>query len=299
MKNKNKIPQRFDAFKIIVYTVILVYVFSMLYVLLFGALNSVKYWMDFQMGNIFGLPNPEFGWRFDNYKSMLELFYVEIQPSGKPLRYVYVWEMFLNSVAYAGLMSLFTIATQVVTAYVVSKYRFKGQKIIYTVAIIVMLIPIVGSLPSQVRFAEIFNFRNNIVGVCIMNCKYPGLYFLVFYAAFKNVSWTYAEAAQIDGAGHFKIFIQIMLPMILSTISAVFILYFISFWNEYTLPMIFLPDYPTVSYGLYYFGNSVEAGAKTVIKLCASFVSCIPIIIVFILFRNKIMGNVSVGGIKG
>ena len=159
----------------------------------------------------------------------------------------------VGQVVRYGILVVGYVGYPVVTAYVVSKYRFKGQKIIYTVAIIVMLIPIVGSLPSQVRFAEIFNFRNNIVGVCIMNCKYPGLYFLVFYAAFKNVSWTYSEAAQIDGAGHFKIFIQIMLPMILSTISAVFILYFISFWNEYTLPMIFLPDYPTVSYGLYYF----------------------------------------------
>jgi multiple sugar transport system permease protein len=87
--------------------------------------------------------------------------------------------------------------------------------------------------------------------------------------------------------------------MVGSTIAAVFILYFIQFWNDYQLPMIFLPLKPTVSYGLYKFQNNVNTTMSTPIKLCAAFVSAVPVIILFIAFRNKIMGNVAMGGIKG
>ena len=298
MINKNKIKQTFDAFKIIVYSLILVYIVSMLYLLFFGALNSVKDWKDFNLGNILGLPSKEFGWAFDNYVRVINEFYVEIRTK-TGIFPVYIEEMFLNAFLYAVSMSLFSIATQVMTAYAVSKYNFRGSKFIYMVAVVVMLIPIVGALPSQVEFAHFFNFDNSLIGICIMNCKYPGIYFLVFYAAFKNVSWTYSEAAQIDGAGHLKIFLQIMLPMVGSTIAAVFILYFIQFWNDYQLPMIFLPLKPTVSYGLYKFQNNVNTTMSTPIKLCAAFVSAVPVIILFIAFRNKIMGNVAMGGIKG
>ena len=145
--------------------------------------------------------------------------------------------------------------------------------------------------------ANAFNFTNNLLGICLMKCKYAGLYFLVFYATFRGVSWTYAEAAQIDGAGHFKIFIQIMLPLIKSTAFAVFILLFIEFWNDYYTPMIFLPLAPTMSYGLFVF--QTDNGASVPIQLAACLLTCLPILVLFVAFKDKIMGNVTMGGIKG
>ncbi len=299
MMNRNKIRQKFDVFKIIVYSLILAYVVSMLYLLFFGALTACKNYMDFYY-NVLGWPNPEFGFAFlDNFSEVLKNFYVQVVIKGKGVFPIYFEEMFLNAFLYAVSMSLFSIATQVMTAYAVSKYNFRGSKFIYMLAVVVMLIPIVGALPSQVQFAQLFHFDNSLLGICIMNCKYPGIYFLVFYAAFKNVSWTYSEAAQIDGASHLKIFLQIMLPMVGSTIAAVFILYFIQFWNDYQIPMIFLPNKPVISYGLYKFQTNPTTGISTPVILCASFVSCVPVIILFITFRNKIMGNVAMGGIKG
>jgi ABC-type glycerol-3-phosphate transport system permease component len=167
MRNKNKIKQTFDAFKIIVYSLILVYIASMLYLLFFGALNSVKDWKDFNLGNILGLPSKEFGWAFDNYGRVINEFYVEIRTK-TGIFPVYIEEMFLNAFLYAVSMSLFSIATQVMTAYAVSKYNFRGSKFIYMVAVVVMLIPIVGALPSQVEFAHFFNFDNSLIGICIM-----------------------------------------------------------------------------------------------------------------------------------
>jgi len=299
MKKSTKISRKMDTFQIILYVIVALYVASMIYLLFFGFINSLKYWVDFNTGNVFGLPSSKYGWRFDNYKKTLEMFYVQIKPLGQAPRSVYTFEMLWNSLSYSVCMSLFCMATQVMTAYAVAKYNFRFRNLIYNVAVIVMLIPIVGSLASEVQVSNMLGLKDSLIGICIMKCKFPGIYFLVFYATFRSLSWTYAEAAQIDGASHLEIFLKIMLPMIKSSLFAVFILMFIAFWNEYYTPMIFLPNRPTIAYGLFMYQNNTVTAMSTPIKLAACFITCIPIIILFIVFRNKIMGNVNVGGIKG
>ena len=225
VKKNNRISRRMDAFQIILYVIVAVYCLSMVYVLLFGLINSLKDATDFEWLNPFGFPHKEFGWKFDNYSKVLKEFKVSSMSMGG--EEVGFMGMFVNSLLYAVFMSLFSMATQIMVAYAIAKYDFRLKPLLYGVAVIVMLLPIIGSLASEVQMADTFNFRNNLLGICLMKCKYAGLYFLVFYATFRSVSWTYAEAAQIDGAGHLKIFIEIMLPLIKSTVFAVFILLFL------------------------------------------------------------------------
>lgn len=295
VKKNNRISRRMDAFQIILYVIVAVYCLSMVYVLLFGLINSLKDATDFEWLNPFGFPHKEFGWRFDNYSKVLKEFKVSSMSMGG--EEVGFMGMFVNSLLYAVFMSLFSMATQIMVAYAIAKYDFRLKPLLYGVAVIVMLLPIIGSLASEVQMADTFNFRNNLLGICLMKCKYAGLYFLVFYATFRSVSWTYAEAAQIDGAGHLKIFIEIMLPLIKSTVFAVFILLFIEFWNDYYTPMIFLPQSPTMSYGLFVFQTDNRASQP--IQLAACLLTCLPILVLFVVFKNKIMGNVTMGGLKG
>lgn len=295
VKKNNRISRRMDAFQIILYVIVAVYCLSMVYVLLFGLINSLKDATDFEWLNPFGFPHKEFGWKFDNYSKVLKEFKVSSMSMGG--EEVGFMGMFVNSLLYAVFMSLFSMATQIMVAYAIAKYDFRLKPLLYGVAVIVMLLPIIGSLASEVQMADTFNFRNNLLGICLMKCKYAGLYFLVFYATFRSVSWTYAEAAQIDGAGHLKIFIKIMLPLIKSTVFAVFILLFIEFWNDYYTPMIFLPQSPTMSYGLFVFQTDNRASQP--IQLAACLLTCLPILVLFVVFKNKIMGNVTMGGLKG
>lgn len=292
-EKKTKMSRKMDAFEIVLYVIVTIYCLSMIYVLLFGLINSLKDATDYEWNNPFGLPSKEFGWNFDNYAKVLTEFKVFTLGGNE----VYLMQMFFNSLFYAVFMSLFCMATQIITAYAIAKYDFRFKSVLYGVAVVVMLLPIIGSLASEVQMAEAFNFRNNLIGVCIMKCKYPGLYFLVFYATFKGLSWTYAEAAQIDGAGHFKIFIEIMLPLIRSTVFAVFILLFIEYWNDYYTPMVFLPESPTMSYGLFLF--QTDNKASTPVQLASCLMACLPILVVFVAFKDKIMSNVTMGGIKG
>ena len=293
---KRKIARKMDAFQIVLYVIVAFYCLSMVYVLFFGLINSLKSSTDYQWLNPFGFPHSEAGgWQFKNYIDVLSEFKVSSMSMGGDE--IGLWQMFLNSLLYAVCMALFNMATQIMVAYATAKYDFKLKPVLYGVAVIVMLLPIIGSLASEVQMANTFNFTNNLLGICLMKCKYAGLYFLVFYATFRGVSWTYAEAAQIDGAGHFKIFMQIMLPLIKSTAFAVFILLFIEYWNDYYTPMIFLPQAPTMSYGLFVF--QTDNGASVPIQLTACLLTCLPILVLFVAFKDKIMGNVTMGGIKG
>ncbi len=304
-KNKNSINSM-DLFLWILFAIVGIYVISMLFVMYFGLINSIKGTRDFNHGNFLGLPNivdekghsVGYGWCFSNYVEIFKELSVNVIINQRNVP-IGMFEMLFNSLLYSVLMSVFTIATQIMVAYAVSKYKFKGQGLLYNLAIIVMIIPIVGSLASEMQFAQSLGLNNSFIGICIMRCKYSGLYFLVFYAAFKSISWTYAEAAQIDGAGHWRTFLTIMLPMIGSTIGAVFVLQFIANFNDYYTPMIFLSQRPTMAYGLYRFKLEPKYMGQPPKVLAAAMLTCLPMVVIFLIFRNKIMGNVSVGGIKG
>ena len=299
LKEFKKSIKNMDLFKWILFGTLAIYTLSMIFVLYFGLVNSLKSGHDFYRENYFGLPRKGvlYGWKFSNYVEMFTEFTVQVRPVGQRPRTVYFWEMLFNSLTYSVVMSAFTIATQVMVAYACAKYTFKGRKLLYNVAIVVMIIPIIGSLASEMQFANTLGLRNNLFGVCVMRCKYPGIYFLVFYATFKNISWTYAEAAQIDGASHLRIFLNIMLPLISSTLIAIFVLQFIANFNDYQTPMIFIPNSPTLAYGLFLYKSDSQIEPTRI--LAATMFTCVPVVILFIVFRNKIMGNVTVGGIKG
>lgn len=300
-----KIKKKLDVVALVSVIIIGFYCLSILFVLAWGLLNSVKGYSDPMDGNLFGLPRSpeEFeyaeGWMFQNYKSALTIMSLSVTRVGKPPLTVYVYQMLGNSFVYSVAMSVFQIASMVLAAYACAKYDFKGRGLIYGAAVFVMIIPIIGSLSSELRFARALGLYDSLLGVCLMKCKYAGLYFLVFYATFRGISWTYAEAAQLDGAGDWYIFFHIMLPLARNTISAVFILLFIQYWNEYYTPMMFLPSMPTVAYGLYRFQFTPSQFNTIPVQLAASFIVCVPIIIVFCVFKDKIIGNITMGGLKG
>jgi ABC-type glycerol-3-phosphate transport system permease component len=168
------------------------------------------------------------------------------------------------------------------------------------VVIITMILPIIGNLPSEIQVAKFLGFYDNVFGLAIMKGHFLGMNFLIYYAAFKGIPKDYAEAAEMDGASQWKVMTAIILPMVKSTISAIALLSFITYWNDYTTPMIYLPSRPTIAYGLYYFNQTTTNEANFVtVRIAASMLVSIPIFIVFLLFKDKLMGNFSVGGIKG
>lgn len=235
---------------------------------------------------------------FKNYVEAFSAFAVPIH--GNTYK-VLLFEMLINSVIYAGGCAVMATIVPALTAYLIAKYKQKFNTVIYTTVIVAMVLPIVGSLPSEIQVAKALGLYNTRFGVLVLKSTYLGMYFLIFHGTFKGLSDEYIEAARIDGAGQFSIMLRVVFPLVRTTIFAVILLNFINYWNEYQTPLIYMSDYPTAAVGLfkavYMPGDSGRTDQP--IQMAGCMILFIPIFAIFIAFKDIFMGNLTVGGIKG
>jgi len=240
------------------------------------------------------------GLSFDNYKILFGNDF--LFKSGK-MGYSLV-DLFSNSFIYAVGGALAQTFCTAVVAYCTAKYPGKVSTFINYMVIVVTILPIVGNLSSMIIITrDVLHTYNTMFGAWIMKFGFCNVYYFIFYAAFKKISWEYAEAAFIDGANHFRVFFTIMLPLVGTLFGTVFLLNFIVYWNDFETPYMFLKNNPTASVGLFGLlsknGYPVAYSNSVPLILGASFLVFLPILILFLVLRNKIMGNLSDGGIKG
>lgn len=224
-----------------------------------------------------------------NFAKAFSMFTVEKQP---------FLMLIFNSLWYSIGSIVINNFFEAAIAYVICKYKFRGRKILYSLVIVRMLIPIMGSLPSTVRTYDAIGIMNSpFILITATDCLSSG--FLITYAFFKGISWEYAESAFIDGANHWQVYFQIMLRMALPAISVLLITGFIGRWNEYMAICIYLPKLPTLAYALYVFEQNMNYGANAPVYFSGVVVAAIPCIILFLIFQNSIMQKVHIGGLKG
>lgn len=288
--------KKFSPTMTIIFIVLIIYTISLLVPLLWGVLTTLKDRYELR-NNIFGLPEK---WLFKNYADAFNAYAVRVRASDGGFRWVKMWEMILYSVLYSLGCALIRTMCTCLVAYVTSKFsEFFFSKVVYSVVIIVMILPIVGSLPSELALARTLGLYDHIWGMWIMQFNFLGTHYLVFYAMFSGIPKDYSEAAYIDGASEWKVMTRVMLPMVRSTFFILTLLLFIGYWNDYQTPMLFMPNYPTLANGLYQFSQSTNNALATVpMKLTGCMIMVLPVLVLFLIFHNKMLGNVSMGGLK-
>ena len=208
------------------------------------------------------------------------------------------WTMIINSIWYSVGMSVISIFCSTCVAYVVAKYNFRGRGFIYSLTLVIMMIPIYGALPARFRLYSQMGILDSplilITAIGGFNAN-----FIYIHAFFKGFSWSYAEAAFIDGAGNYKVFFIIAIPMLLPSISALTIMSFIANWNDYSTPLLYLPNMLPLATGLYTYEFNMQYEANQPLYFAGVFLSLIPVLMLFICFQNTIMSSVYSGGLKG
>lgn len=286
------------AFAMVTLVVLVIYTISLSMPMIWGIYTSLKDIMSFIEDPVW----PSLSFSFENYIQAFDQFKTDIDvmvDGTKTVQTVYYEHMMVNSLVYSVGSSFIQTAIICVTAYATSRFNFKFDKVIYTIVIVTMILPIIGSLPSELRMAKAFHLYDTIWGMFLMKANFLGMYYLVFHAMFRALPKDFDEAAYMDGAGNFTIFFRINLPLVVGTFVTVMLIKFIDFWNDYMTPMIYMPNYPTIAYGLYKFIQDTTNGKSgTQIKLSACMLVFIPNFLIFIIFRNKLIGNISMGGLK-
>ena len=238
------------------------------------------------------------------FRHMIQDFKMRTDPMpGSPSLDVGIGKMYLYTFAYAGGCAFTATVVPCITAYACARYNYKFSKVIHTTVIIVMMIPIVGSMPSEIEMARTFNIFNTMWGMWIMKANFLGLYFLVFYDIFKALPISFSEAAKIDGASHLQIFLRIALPLIKNTLLTVLLIKFITFWNDYQTPKIFMASFPTIANGLHFVmnENAKEGSIHTEIpaRMAMVILTAAPVTTLFMFFQKRLLGNLTMGGVKG
>lgn len=284
---KNKLIKKTLSEKIvysIVFAIFFIFALSYVFCLLWCFMSGLKTHDEVIM-TPFKLPNKPI---FSNYTQGLALMDV----NGSDF-----FDMLWNSIYFSVFGAFLNIMSTVMIAYVTTKYKFKGAKVFFYASLIMMILPIYGSGGSQYRLLWKLGFVNSRLMILTALGGLGG-YYMYFNAFFKNLSWTYAEAAQIDGAGHYRIFFQVMLPQSLSMFGAVFLLSWIAEWNNYGTAIIYLSKLPTLASGIYIFELKMEYLARIDILYAASSLTLLVPLIIFVFFNKVLMSNISLGGIK-
>ena len=274
----------------LLYTVILIYTFITVFI------NSLKggleYINDLNGKVINNMPDKVL---WSNYIDALKGMTIP-SSSGKN---IYMYQMFGFSLMYALFYSVSAAVSSTLTAYAVAKYEFRGRSLLFAISIFTLTIPIVGNTASMLKFLNITGLYNTPLYIILANFGGFGFNFIVLHGVFKNISWSYAEAAMIDGAGHFYAFLRVMLPQAVPSIVTLIVVAFITAWNDYTTVLLYLPDYPTLSAGLYRIEQSITRGGNYPVYFAGVLLSVIPILILFSCCSKMIMKNLSMGGLKG
>ena len=311
MKNTKKIT----PLKAIVFTVLIIYSISMIFMLCWGFLTSLKSTIDFtDFKNHFGLPDPEYSSKeilFANYKYIWQNFQLNVNGYS-----YYSWfgentvgtyranflTMLINTLYYAVLLTFVQALVCLTMGYMTAKYKNKVSAVILGTVYALMALPIVGSQPAEISLLMDLGVYNTYAGMFIHKFNYGGIYFLVFNAFFTAMSDTYIEAAEIDGASQFRVYTNIIIPLAAKMLGMVYLIYFITAWNDYNTILVYYPSFPVLSYGVWRMAQSNMGGDSNTQgvpqKFAGTMVLAIPILLVFFSFRNLIMGNVSTGGVK-
>lgn len=313
MRKKIKDSSVIDKIIIIFFLIVLVlYSLSILFAVGWGLLTSFKSTLDFLVEkNVLGLPNPKLSsaeMRFSNYGLIFQNF--EFDKYARFYRgsiYVehHTHATFLTMLGYTFLYtvvgSLLQALVPAVCAYLCAKFDFKFSKFIYVLVLFVNIIPIVGSYPSAITLLRDLGLYDTFLGYFMQKFSFCGTYFFVYYAFFETLPNTYSEAAEIDGASRYAALIYIILPLAIKIISTVWLLQFVAFWNDYQTALLYMPTKPTLAYGVYYLCHETAKGklANVPAKTAGCMILALPLIALFSIFKERLMGNISMGGIKG
>lgn len=290
-----------DFLSIFTGSLLVIYVIGLLIPILWSVVTSFTDagdYYDFYVDRIFG-NGMSFGLTPENYQ--LAQQYMTVTSSKTGIIYNVIG-LYIHSLAYSLICAGTWTMVATVVSYLVARFHFKFSKIVYNFMLVTLCIPIVGGMASELQMLENLGLFDSWIGMFVLKFNFLGAYFLTFVAMFRNIPMAYTEAAKIDGASNLHIMVRIIFPQAMNMIVTVFLLQFITYWNDYQIPMLYLPSYPMATYAVYYFMNTPMGGGVTTqvpVQVAGALLMTLPILIVFAVFNKRLRGGVYIGGIKG
>lgn len=199
-----------------------------------------------------------------------------------------------NSVLMVFPIILGQLIVASLAAYVFGKLKFKGRDPLFLMYMVTMLMPFQVTLVPNYIIADKLGLLNSFGAII-----FPGVFgaFGVFMLRqfVMTIPYSIVEAAKIDGAGHFKIFIKIILPLIRPGLAALVVLLFADYWNMVEQPLIFLDDPSKFPLSLY-LSQIIEETRG--ISFAASILYMAPMLLIFVFTKKYLIKGIQLSGAK-
>ncbi len=235
---------------------------------------------------LYRIPPPFFPeqWIITNYTEALARFPF--------LRYLF------NSVTVTIVATLITLAINSMAAFALSKYHFRGRDLIFLIILGTLMIPLqVIMVPVYIVLSRL-NMVNTLWGIIIPPAATPtGVFLLRQYML--TLPDELIEAARIDGASEWRIFVQIILPLTRPALAVLTVFSIMWRWNDFLWPLIVIndPDLFTLQLGLARFRGELITDWNSVLAMTV--LTMLPITVVFAFLQRYLVSGIATTGLKG
>ena len=207
---------------------------------------------------------------------------------------------FMNSIIFTAVTTALMMLVIVPAAFAFARLQFKGRDLVFSLFLALMMIP--NELVIITNFQTITNLglRNSFPGLILPSVT-SIFYIYLLRENFAQIPDELYSAAKVDGTSDFKYLTRVMMPICRPTIITIVILKVIECWNSYVWPRLVTDDpaYFLVSNGIQEIRENGFGRENVPAMMAAVVVISVPLIVLFLIFRNKVMEGVSRGGIKG
>ncbi len=207
---------------------------------------------------------------------------------------------FLNTLIFTVITTAVMLVISISAAYAFSRLEFKGKNVVFTIFLSLMMIP--NELVIITNFVTVTNLglRNSFPGLILPSIA-SVFYIYLLKENFEQIPDELYKAAKVDGTSDLKYLFRVVIPIAKPTIVTVAILKVIECWNSYVWPRLITDkqEYYLVSNGIQEIRENGFGRENIPAMMAAVVVISVPLIILFLVFRKKIMEGVSRGGLKG
>ena len=251
------------------------------------------YWMVLTSVKSYGSYNAEHVPRFFTLSPTLENYVSAF--TAVPLgRYL------LNTLLFTVVTTALMVAVSTLAAYAFARLEWKGKNLVFTLFLSMMMIP--AELVVITNFATVtsWDLRNSFAGLILPSVT-SVFYIYLLKENFEQVPDELYRSAKVDGTSDLKYLFKVMIPICRPTLVTITILKMIECWNSYVWPRLVTDDplYYLVSNGIQEIRENGFGRENIPAMMAAVVVISVPLIVLFLVFRKKIMAGVSRGGIKG
>ena len=288
-ENRVKRPKAEVVIMSIVFVIALFYAISLLFPFVWISYNSLKLdgYYEFML-DPWGLPSDPIS-GFKNYSGVFKMRVAGLT----------FLTMLYNSIEYSFVLTALSIWFPTAIAYTMVMYRFKLRPIYYGIFSFNIAVNIIGGQASMIRLLSDLGLYGTYYGIYLFGIPGFGSTTLVVMAFFNNMEWAYGESAMIDGAGHWRIFLSIYLPMAVPIMVTIGVLAFIGYWNDYANILIYAKSRPNLAYGVNMVNTTLTQKGQYPQAFAYMMLSVLPGIILFLCFQKVILKNFNMGGLKG